>query len=322
MRCKVVVNACAPAFPDRAAEIATFLENHQQVINHSFENTEALIFHPEEILPVKVLEELPFQNTRLIKIKHYQPEAILAVLVEIEKDNPADMYLFTADLAGSELAVRFAGRMNGSSLVAVEKLSRQNEGLVGIKKVYSGNLEGTFLFCRKPYCIALARGLDKTPTKRPETTGSIINQDYSSIEGNPKLVSYHETLFENEQTLERAPFIIAAGRGAGSQAEIKRLEDIAFKIGAELGVSRPVVMNAWAPLSRLLGASGKVVAPEICLVIGASGSPPFYYGIEKSKLIIAVNTDEHAPIMKAADVIIVADYREIINALKTLITFK
>jgi electron transfer flavoprotein alpha subunit len=319
MKCKVIVNACAPAFPDRVAEIIAFLESHKQIINHSLENTETLIFYPEEVLPEKAMEELPFQNTRLIKIKHYQPEVILAVLVEMEKDDPADMYLFTSDLSGSELAVRFAKRMNGSSLAAVEKLYRQNEGLVGIKKVYGGNLEGTFLFGKKPYCIALARGLDKTYKKSHKTTGSINILDYSNITGNPNLVKYSETHFESEQTLERAPFVIAVGRGAGSAGEIKRLEEIALRMGAELGFSRPVVMNAWAPLNRLIGASGKIIAPEVCLVLAASGSPPFYYGLEKSKIIIAVNTDHQAPIMKTADVVIVDDYREIIDALVKIV---
>lgn len=319
MKCKAVINACTPAFPDRVAEIAAFLETHQQIIGQDPENTEALIFYPAEMSPEKVLEELPFQNTHLLRIKHYQPEVILVALEELEKGNPADLYLFTGDLTGSELSVRFARRMNGSSLVAVEKLARHDEGLVGIKKVYSGNLEGSFLFGRKPYCIALARGLDKSLTKRPKIADSITSQDYSNIAGNPNLISYHETLFESEQTLERAPFIIAVGRGAGSQAELKRLEDIALKIGAELGVSRPVVMNAWAPLNRLIGASGKVVAPEVCLVMAVSGSQPFYYGIEKSKVIIAVNIDKQAPIMKAADVVIVDDYRKIIDALAELI---
>lgn len=318
MKCKAIINACAPAFRDRVAEIAAFLETHRQIIGHDPDNNEALIFYPADMSPEIASQELPFQNTRLLKIKHYQPEVMLQVLEELEKDNPDDLYLFTGDLTGSELAVRYGRRINGSSLVAVEKLDRNDKGLVGIKKVYSGNLEGSFLFSKKPYCIALARGLDKTYTKKPEITDSIINLDYSNLEGNPNLVSYRETLFENEQTLERAPFIIAVGRGAGSRAEIKRLEDVALKIGAELGVSRPVVMNAWAPLNRLLGASGKVVSPEVCLVLAVSGAPPFYYGIEKSKVIIAVNSDQQAPIMKAADVIIVDDYRGIIDALAEL----
>lgn len=318
VKCKVIINACSTACSDRAFEIAAFIEAHSHIIEPGNDPIEALAFYADELPVEDQVGDWPFMNIHLIKIKHYQPETILAVLQELEETSPADLYLFSADMAGNELAVRFAWRLKGSSLVAAEKLARQKEELLGIKKVYSGNLSGSFLFRKKPYCLSLARGMEKVIRDRPGEPTAVTYLDYTREVGNQALIHFRETSVREKQPLDKARFIIAVGRGAGNINELKRLEKIAYQMGAELGVSRPVAMNAWAPLSRLIGASGKVLSPEICLVIAASGSPPFYYGIEKSKKIIAINTDENAPIIKTADLVIVDDYREIISTLLEL----
>jgi electron transfer flavoprotein alpha subunit len=90
---------------------------------------------------------------------------------------------------------------------------------------------------------------------------------------------------------------------------------VAGLTGGEVGVSRPAAMNAWAPMERLIGVSGAMVAPEICITAGVSGAAAFYSGIEKSRFIVAVNTDEKAPIMKKADVAIVDDFVPVLEAL-------
>ncbi len=297
--------------------MVSFLQTHRAVIDSKAETEETVVFYADDNLKEKITSNLPFRVIRLVKIKHYQPELVLNILTELEQNSPAGIYLFPGDLSGNELAVRFAWRLKGSSLVAVEKIEVNEGKLSGIKKVYSGNLRGSFLFQRKPYCFSLAKGMNRLSLTIPEDQKTISSHDYSAQPYDLPITEYLETLPspEDEALLEKANFIIAAGRGAGSGKEISRLKDIARELGAELGVSRPVVMNAWTPMERLIGASGSVVSPEICLALAVSGSPPFYYGIEKSKKIIAVNHDDDAPIIKAADLVIIDDYKKVINAL-------
>ena len=66
-------------------------------------------------------------------------------------------------------------------------------------------------------------------------------------------------------------------------------------MGAAFGVSRPVVMNAWAPADRLVGVSGARTAPAVCIVVGASGAPALHWGIERAGFIVAVNSDDARP---------------------------
>lgn len=321
MEYKIIINACSPSFMSRVEEAASFIKAHRSVLNNKPGTDEAIIFYNDDTVKELVASGLPFQVISLVKVKHYQPELILKILKELEGNRPAEAYLFPGDFAGNELAVRFARRLNGSSMVTVEKIVVKTGRLFGLKKVYSGNLRGSFLLRKKPYCLSLARGMKKVEFAKSEGPQKTVMHDYSSLPDDLHLAEYLETPVPeiNEKSFEKADFIIAVGRGAGSGKEISRLTNIARELGAELGVSRPVVMNAWAPLDRLIGASGAVVSPNICLALAVSGSPPFYYGIEGSKKIIAVNHDEHAPVTKAADLVIIEDYKKVIEALVKLI---
>ena len=320
MKIKAIINACSPACKARAEEITCFIQANRSVIGKTYEAGEAVVFYADEHTAADLKSCLPFKTIRMVKVKHYQPELILNILETSEGGSPADIYLFPGDWAGNELAARFAWRLKGSSLVAVEEITIEDDKLIGIKKVYSGNLRGSFLFRKKPYCFSLARGLKRLGTDIDTEEKTFTFHDYSSAALVAHLNNYLESPKEYENQIEKASFIIAAGRGTGSSREISRLQNIARELGAELGVSRPVVMNAWAPLDSLIGASGAVISPEICLALAVSGSPPFYYGIEKSKKIIAVNRDEYAPIFKAADIVIIDDYKKVIDTLFKLVT--
>ena len=97
------------------------------------------------------------------------------------------------------------------------------------------------------------------------------------------------------------------------------LGSLAEALGGSAGASRPVVMNAWAPMEALLGVSGTLIQPKICIAAGVSGAAAFGAGVEKSGWITAVNKDSAAPIMKMADVAVVEDYEPFVKALEALV---
>ncbi|WP_447874422.1 FAD-binding protein [Serratia fonticola] len=109
--------------------------------------------------------------------------------------------------------------------------------------------------------------------------------------------------------------MLAIGEGAGSAGQVAHMQQLATRIGAELAASRPVVMNAWCEMDRLLGMSGAIIAPEVCIAAGISGAPAFAIGIRHSKLIVAINQDPQAAIFAQADVGIVGDMHEVLEAL-------
>ena len=114
-------------------------------------------------------------------------------------------------------------------------------------------------------------------------------------------------------------FVVVAGYGAGGPDGVARIARAARRMGADFGVSRPVAMNAWAPMDRLIGVSGTRIAPAVCLVVGASGAPALHWGIERAGFIVAVNSDDRAPIARNADAVVVDDGVAVIEELAALI---
>ena len=112
---------------------------------------------------------------------------------------------------------------------------------------------------------------------------------------------------------------MVAGYGAGSRAGVLRVAAAASRMGAGFGASRPVVMNAWAPMERLIGISGTRTAALLCIVVGASGAPALYWGIEKAAFIVAINPDEAAPIVAGSDAAVLDDGVAVVEELAEII---
>ncbi len=111
--------------------------------------------------------------------------------------------------------------------------------------------------------------------------------------------------------LGRAKVIVSGGRGLGSREGYEGLRPLAGMLGASLGASRAAVDEGWASPSQQVGITGRKVAPELYLAIGISGASQHLSGMSSSRLVIAVNRDEHAPIFEAADIGVVADWYQL-----------
>jgi electron transfer flavoprotein alpha subunit len=110
--------------------------------------------------------------------------------------------------------------------------------------------------------------------------------------------------------------LVAVGRGFRKQADLKLAQDLADAFQAELACSRPVAEDEhWLPIERYIGISGHTVKPELYLAVGISGQVQHVVGARESKVIVAVNNDEHAPIFEAADYGIVGDLYEVLPLL-------
>ncbi|MDY5584867.1 MAG: electron transfer flavoprotein subunit alpha/FixB family protein [Arcanobacterium sp.] len=116
--------------------------------------------------------------------------------------------------------------------------------------------------------------------------------------------------------LAGAKRIVACGRGFKEEADLGIAREFATVLGAELGCSRPLAEgNAWLSKDRYVGVSGMKVAPEIYVALGISGQVQHTSGMTGSKIVVAVNSDENAPIFDIADYGIVGDIYEVVPAL-------
>jgi electron transfer flavoprotein alpha subunit len=211
--------------------------------------------------------------------------------------------LFPATASGKNVAPRVAAKLDVGQISDITKVDSPD---TFERPIYAGN------------AIATVQSLDATKVMTVRTTGfdpAAVNTASVAIEtvaiqaANAKSTFMGSEIAKNDRPeLTAAKIIVSGGRALGSSEKFTEvMTPLADKLGAAMGASRAAVDAGYAPNDWQVGQTGKIVAPQLYIAAGISGAIQHLAGMKDSKVIVAINKDEEAPIFSVADYGLVAD---------------
>ncbi|CAO3417429.1 MULTISPECIES: electron transfer flavoprotein subunit alpha/FixB family protein [Azospirillum] len=250
----------------------------------------------------------------------YRTDPYTRVMTDVVNTYKPEIVLLGATTLGRDLAGAIATTLATGLTADCTELDiyMDNRSLAATRPTFGGTLLCTIqTLAYRPQMATVRPRVMSMPDRDDSRTGRVVEvfPNLRETDVITKVLSFIADREQNEAQLAFADIIVAAGKGLGKPENLKLVFDLAKVLGGEVGVTRPLVQAGWTGFDRQVGQTGKTVRPKLYIAAGISGAIQHRVGMEKSDLILAINTDPNAPIFDFAHLGLVGDALTILPAL-------
>lgn len=276
-----------------------------------------LVFGPADTSALEALGKVGLSKVLHVAdeaFKNFDSKAYTKAISEVAEKEGSTFVIIPFNQNGKALGPRLSVRLKAGFVPGATSLPDDNK----VKKtVYSGKAIANFEFLTDKKLIALSA--NSLQVQEGEGTAAVESATVSVSEADfaTKVLSV-ETV-DGEIPLTEAELVVSAGRGLKGPENWGMVEDLAKTLGAATACSRPVADTNWRPHHEHVGQTGVTVKPNLYIAAGISGAIQHLAGVNQSKVIVVINTDEEAPFFKAADYGVVGDAFEVLPDRKSVV---
>jgi electron transfer flavoprotein alpha subunit len=266
----------------------------------------------KEAAAYAVAKVIAVQNDLLAQ---YTPDGYTAALEQLIKSSKTEAVVFPHTYQVRDYVPKLATRFGQAFVSDAVDIKSEGGKVSFVRQLFQGKLNAAVEAKGEPVFVSVQAGAFR-PSEPAGATASIETfapkLDASDIRSKPE-----EPFREAQRSVDlgAADLIVSVGRGIKEKDNLSVVEELAQVLGAELAASRPICDNGWLPMERQVGSSGQTVSPKVYFAIGISGAIQHLVGMKGSKMVVAINKDENAPIFETADYGIVGDLFEVVPAL-------
>ncbi len=249
-------------------------------------------------------------------LAEYTPDGFAKALDQLIRAKQPQVVLFPHTYQVRDFAPKLVTRFGRALVSDVVDVKVDNSAVHFVRQLFQGKLNADFASSGDgAQFVSLQAGAFRAA----QTHAEMGTVEAFAVELVPSDIrSKAEAPFREAQRsvdLSSAEMIVSVGRGIKEKENLPLVEALAEALGAELAASRPICDNGWLPMERQVGSSGQTVAPKVYFAVGISGAIQHLVGMKGARTVVAINSDENAPIFEVADYGIVGDLFQVVPAL-------
>ncbi|HEV7734681.1 MAG TPA: FAD-binding protein [Candidatus Binatia bacterium] len=250
-------------------------------------------------------------------LEPYTTDAHAAVLAEAIRTRAPRLVLLGSTVRGRDLAPRVAARLGLGLTGDAVDLDLDGEGRVRqLKPAFGGAIIAPILSRTRPEMATVRPGMLHPALPDASRRAELLMLDVPEVPVRVRVVDVQPIGGEAEDAFETATLVLGVGKGIGGPTALPAIRDLAGRLGAALAATREVTDAGWMPRQYQVGLTGRAIAPRLYVGLGVSGAMEHMVGLRRAGIIVAINKSPKSPVLKVADLGIVADLNDILPHLE------